>query len=108
MTEPSAVATSSAHHVVSWKVYLTIFAALCALTVATVEVAGHDFGEYNLIVAVGIAIAKATLVVLYFMHARYSERLTGLVVATAIAFFFILVFLTMTDYVSRPWPLVSP
>jgi len=106
MTEPSATTTS--HHVVSWKVYLTIFLALCALTVATVEVAGHDFGEYNLIVAVGIAICKATLVVLYFMHARYSERLTGLVIAAAIAFFFILVFLTMTDYVSRPWPLVSP
>jgi cytochrome c oxidase subunit 4 len=93
------------HHVVSWKVYLAVFAALAVLTVATVVVAGHDFGRLNLIVALGIAITKATLVVLYFMHARYAPRLTGLVIASAVAFFFILVFLTLTDYVSRPWPL---
>jgi cytochrome c oxidase subunit 4 len=95
----------SAQHVVSWKVYLAVLLALCAMTVVTVEVAGHDFGPLNVIVAVGIAITKATLVVLYFMHARYSPRLTGLVVAAAVAFFVILVFLTLTDYVSRPWPL---
>ena len=64
------------HHVVSWKVYLGVFLALVALTVITVWVAGHDFGEFNLVVALGVAITKATLVVLYFMHARYSERVT--------------------------------
>ena len=91
-------------HVVSWNVYLAVLLALCALTVVTVEVTGHDFGPLNVIVAVGIAITKASLVVLYFMHARYSPRLTGLVVAAAVAFFVILVFLTLADYVSRPWP----
>ena len=70
----------------------------------TVEVTGHDFGPYNLIVALGVAITKASLVVLYFMHARYSPRLTGLVIASAIAF---LVFLTFTDYLSRSWPLTA-
>jgi cytochrome c oxidase subunit 4 len=94
-----------ASHVVSWKVYLAVFLALCALTVATVEVAGHDFGELNLIVALGIAITKASLVVLFFMHARYSPRLTSLVITASLAFFVILVFLSMTDYVSRPWAL---
>ena len=97
----------AAPHVVSWKVYLTIFAALCGLTVATVTVNGYDFGPLNLIVALGIAITKASLVVLYFMHARYSPRLTGVVIAAGIAFFVILVFLTFTDYVSRPWPLTT-
>jgi cytochrome c oxidase subunit 4 len=91
----------------SWKVYLAVFLALSALTVGTVEVTGHDFGPYNLIVALGGAITKASLVVLYFMHARYSPRLTGLVIASAIAFFVILVFLTFTDYLSRPWPLTA-
>ena len=61
----------------------------------------------NLIVALGVAITKATLVVLYFMHARYSPKLTGVVIASSIAFFVILVFLTLTDYVSRPWPLTA-
>jgi cytochrome c oxidase subunit 4 len=99
--------SSQSHHVVSWKVYLVVFLALVALTVTTVWVAGHDFGELNLVVALAVAFAKASLVVLYFMHARYSPRLTGLVIAAAIAFLVILVFLTMTDYVSRPWPLVA-
>lgn len=97
----------SEHRVVSWRVYLAVFLALCALTVTTVVVAGHDFGPLNLIVALGVAITKASLVVLYFMHARYSPKLTGLVIASSLAFFAILVFLTLTDYVSRSWPLTT-
>jgi cytochrome c oxidase subunit 4 len=95
----------SSHHVVSWKVYVGIFLALVALTVITVWVAGHDFGDFNLVVALGVAITKATLVVLYFMHARYSERLTHVVIVSSLVFFAILVFLLLTDYVTRPWPL---
>ena len=97
----------SGHKVVSWRVYLAVFLALCALTVTTVVVAGHDFGPLNLIVALGVAITKASLVVLYFMHARYSGRLTHVVIASSIVFLVILVFLLMTDYVSRPWSLVA-
>lgn len=97
----------SEQHVVPLKVYLGVFLALCVLTVVTVAVTGYDFGPFNLIVALGIAITKATLVVLYFMHARYSPKLTGVVIASSIAFFVILVFLTLTDYVSRPWPLTA-
>ncbi len=93
------------HHVVSWKLYALIFAALCVLTAVTVLVTGFDFGPFNLIVAMGVAITKASLVVLYFMHARYSPKLTGVVIVASIAFFVILVFLTWTDYVSRPWSL---
>lgn len=97
----------SSHHVVSWKVYLAVFLALVALTVVTVEVTGHDFGPFNLLVALAVAVTKATLVVLYFMHARYSERLTHIVIASSVVFLAILVFLLMTDYVSRPWSLVT-
>jgi len=97
----------SEHHVVSWRVYLAVFAALVVLTGVTVVVTGFDFGPLNLIVALGVAVAKASLVVLYFMHARYSPRLTGVVIASGIAFFVILVFLTLTDYLSRPWPLTA-
>lgn len=97
----------SGHHVVSWKVYVSVFLALCVLTVITVQVAGHDLGPFNLIVALGVAITKASLVVLYFMHARYSPRLTGVVIASSIVFFAILLFLILTDYLSRPWPLTA-
>jgi cytochrome c oxidase subunit 4 len=97
----------SSGHVVSWKVYLAVFLALVVLTVITVEVTGHDFGPLNLVVALAVAITKATLVVLYFMHARYSERMTRVVIASSIVFLVILVFLLLTDYLSRPWPLVA-
>jgi cytochrome c oxidase subunit IV len=106
--QPLAEAQAHEHHVVSWKVYLGIFLALCVLTAVSVLVTGYDFGPFNLIVAIGVAITKASLVVLYFMHARYSPRLTGVVIAAAIAFFVILVFLTLTDYLSRPWPVATP
>jgi cytochrome c oxidase subunit 4 len=107
LTEAPARPHADAHgqHVVSWKVYLSVFLALCVLTVVTVVVTGFDFGPFNLIVALGVAITKATLVVLYFMHARYSPRLTSVVIASSIAFFVILVFLTWTDYASRSWSL---
>jgi cytochrome c oxidase subunit 4 len=108
MSEPFTPASRPAHprgHAVPVKVYLGVFLTLCALTVITVAVTGYDFGPFNLIVALGVAITKATLVVLYFMHARYSPKLTGVVIASSLAFFVILVFLTLTDYVSRPWPL---
>jgi len=60
-----------------------------------------------LVVALAVAITKATLVVLYFMHARYSPKLTGIVIASSLAFFTVLLFLLLTDYLSRPWPLVA-
>jgi cytochrome c oxidase subunit 4 len=94
-------------HVVSWKIYVAVFAALCVLTVITVAATGYDFGPLNLIVALAVAITKASLVVLFFMHARYSPKLTGVVIASSIAFFLILLFLTLTDYLSRPWPLTA-
>jgi cytochrome c oxidase subunit IV len=97
----------SGHHVVSWRVYVAVFLALCVLTVVTVLVTGYDFGPLNLIVALAVAIAKTSLVVLYFMHARYSPKLTGVVIAASVAFFVILVFLTLTDYLSRSWPLTA-
>ena len=95
----------SGTHVLPVRVYLGIFAALCVLTVITVAAAQFDFGPLNNLVALGIAITKATLVVLYFMHARYSGKLTAFVIATSAAFLFILMFLTLTDYVSRGWAL---
>jgi len=97
----------SGPHVLPVRVYLGIFAALSVLTVITVAAAQFDFGPLNNLVALGIATTKATLVVLYFMHARYSGKLTALVIAASVGFLFILVFLTLTDYVSRAWPMFA-
>jgi len=90
-------------HVVPRRVYFTIFAILLTLTFLTVFVAFKNLGPMNVVVAVAIAIVKATLVVLYFMHLRYSDRLTWIVVIAGIAFLGILILLSLTDYLSRGW-----
>jgi cytochrome c oxidase subunit 4 len=98
------MADSSAHgHVVPRKVYFAVFATLMVLTAVTVFVAFRDLGPWNTVVAMGIAVTKATLVVLYFMHLRYSDRLTRIVIASGFFWFGILVVLALSDYISRPW-----
>ena len=83
--------------------YYAIFGALMVLTGVTVGVAFIDLGVMNFPVALGIAVTKATLVILFFMHVKYSSRLTKMVVGMAFFFLAILLLLTMTDYLSRGW-----
>ena len=91
-------------HIVSRKVYFGVFGALIVLTVVTVVVAEWDLpGRLNVIVALAVAVTKAVLVVLYFMHIKYSSRLTQVVVVTGIVWLVILIALTMADYRTRGW-----
>jgi cytochrome c oxidase subunit IV len=88
-------------HVSPKTTYYAIFGALMVLTAITVTIAFINLGPLNFPVALGIAILKATLVILFFMHAKYSSKLTKLFVGTAFFFLLILLTLTMTDYLSR-------
>ena len=88
-------------HVVSPKIYIVILLALLLGTFLTVEAALRDFGPWNIVIALAIATAKATLVVLYFMHARYSSKRTQLVIVCAAFWLAILLALTATDYGGR-------
>lgn len=89
-------------HIVSPKVYVVIFAALMLGTGITVWAAFQNFHQFNIVIALGIATIKATLVVLYFMHARYSPRRTQLVIVCALFWLAILLALTLADYNTRP------
>ena len=90
-----------AGHISPKSTYYTIFGALMVLTAITVAVAFVDIGIMNFPVALAIAITKATLVILFFMHVKYSSRLTKLFVGMAFFFLAILFGLTLTDYLSR-------
>jgi cytochrome c oxidase subunit 4 len=90
-----------AGHISPKSTYYAIFAALMLGTAITVAVAFVNLGSFNFPVAIGIAITKATLVILFFMHAKYSSRLTKLFVGTAFFFLAILLGLSLTDYLSR-------
>jgi len=94
---------SAAGHVAPVRLYLTIFGALMIGTIITVVVAFFDLGALNNIVMLGIACTKALLVVLYFMHVRWSSRLTWVVAASGFFWLLILFGLTMADYMSRGW-----
>ena len=88
-------------HISPKSTYYSIFGILMGLTALTVYAAFHHLGAFNFPVAIGIAITKGTLVVLFFMHAKYSSRLTKLFVGMSFFFLLILFSLTMTDYLSR-------
>ena len=90
-------------HVVPTRVYYLIFAILMICTALTVGIAFIDLGPFNVVAALIIAVFKATLVVLFFMHVKYSTRLTWAVVAGSVFWLGILLALTMGDYLTRPW-----
>jgi cytochrome c oxidase subunit 4 len=90
-------------HVSPKSTYYLIFGTLMVATAVTVFVAFLNLGILNFPVAISIAIVKATLVILFFMHAKYSSRLTKLIVGGAFFFLLVLLTLTLTDYMSRGW-----
>jgi cytochrome c oxidase subunit 4 len=86
----------------STKFYYTIWITLLCLTVITAAVSFVDLGPFNTIVALVIATIKALLVVLFFMHVKYtSEKLTKIVIVSAIFWLFLLLALSMADYATR-------
>jgi cytochrome c oxidase subunit 4 len=88
----------------SSKFYYTIWIALLGLTVITAAVAFVDLGPFNVVLALVIATVKALLVVLFFMHVKYtSEKLTKIVIVSAIFWLFLLLALSMADYATRLW-----
>jgi cytochrome c oxidase subunit 4 len=102
--EPQAIGhPDPKHHVVGKGTYYFIFGSLMVLTGVTTGVAYIDLGLLNTPVAMAIATLKMTLVILYFMHLRYSTRLTWAVALSAFFFLIVLFALTFTDYFSRGW-----
>lgn len=90
-----------AHHVVPQKVYVLVFVTLLCLTLITVDVAFYNFGWLNIYIALMIATVKATVVVMYFMHVKYSSRLTWVFAIAGVFWMAILFTLTLSDYLTR-------
>jgi cytochrome c oxidase subunit 4 len=90
-------------HIIAEKTYVAVFIALLILTLGTYEAAKLNLGHWNAPVGIAIAAVKAMLVVLYFMHVRYSSWLIRIVIAAGLLWFGILMGLTMNDYVTRAW-----
>jgi len=90
-------------HIVPVRVYIAVFLALLFFTGLTTWVAFVDLGAMNTVVALAIAVTKMLLVVLIFMHLRYSPGLTKVVIVTSIFFLALLMSLTLADVFTRQW-----
>ena len=93
----------SQHHIVSPVIYIIIGGSLLVLTGITVGASYLELGIFNPIVAIAIACIKAVLVVLFFMHVKYSSKLTKLTVFCGLFTFMALIGMTLCDYFSRAW-----
>jgi cytochrome c oxidase subunit 4 len=93
----------STGHVAPKGLYYLVFLALMIGTFLTIFVAKFDLGVMNNVLMLTIACTKALLVVLFFMHVRWSTRLTWVVAASGFFWLLILFTLTMSDYFSRGW-----
>ena len=90
-------------HIVPTRVYYTIFLILALCTYLTWQIAVFDLGRLNAVAALAIAVFKAVIVVLFFMHVRYATRLTWIVVIAGLFWLTILLAVTMSDYLTRGW-----
>lgn len=87
--------------VISETTYAVVLLALLVFTALTYLASRVDLGKLNLVIALAIAGTKVSLVALYFMHARYSGRLTRVVIGVGLAWLAILIGLTISDYLTR-------
>ena len=88
-------------HIVSPKIYGAVLAALVLGTVLTVYAAKIDLGRWNIVLALTIAVTKMTLVILFFMHGKYSSRRTKLIIVSGFFWLAIMLSLTLADYTTR-------
>jgi cytochrome c oxidase subunit 4 len=91
------------HHIVSPRIYTIIGGSLLVLTATTVWASYQEWGIFNPIAALGIAVFKAMLVVLFFMHVKYSTKLTKLTVGAGVFTFLVLIGMSLADYFTRAW-----
>jgi cytochrome c oxidase subunit 4 len=90
-------------HVTAVSTYLKIFGALMVLTLLTVAAAFGNFGMLNTFIAITIAVIKATLVALFFMHLKDSARIIWVVAGAGVIWMMVMICLTMTDLIGRGW-----
>jgi len=93
------------HHIVTPVQYCIVFGALLFGTLITVLAADVDLGVMNPVIALGIASAKAVVVILFFMHVKYQSKLIKMTVAAGFFTFLVLITMTLSDYMSRAWGL---
>lgn len=92
---------SGEHHIIPAKTFLNVLIALLVLTVVTVWIAQFNFGPFNALIAMAVASAKGALVLLYFMHLKYDDKLYAVIIGSSIFFLVVFFFFSQLDIVTR-------
>jgi cytochrome c oxidase subunit 4 len=92
------------HHIVGYTTYVLVWITLMILTAVTVWVAGHDFGVFNIVVALAVASVKASIVALFFMHLKFEDKLTWIFALYPLFLLALLIGLTSSDVFFRSSP----
>lgn len=103
MSQQHGHAEPHAHHVMPLSIYWGVFIALVVGTIVTYLTAIKDFGVWNTPIALVIAVTKALLVILFFMHVKYQSKLMWLFVAAGFIWFMIMILFSMMDFATRGW-----
>jgi cytochrome c oxidase subunit IV len=90
-------------HIVSRRTYVTVWALLMLLTSLTAYASGFDLGPWSAPVAMVIAGTKASLVVVFFMHLKYSNPVTRVAAAAGVFWLAVMLLLTCADFFTRSW-----
>jgi cytochrome c oxidase subunit IV len=90
-------------HIPAVRTLVSVWLGLIALTVTTVAVSYLELGEWNIVVALTIALIKASMVAWIFMGVRYSTTLTKLFCVAGLVWLAIMILITFSDYTSRSW-----
>ena len=103
------------HHVVPVSTYIKVITSLMVLLIITLAAAAVDFSAMspnlawlNIVIAMGIAVVKAIIIILYFMHVKYSSKLDCVFAFAAFYWVMILFGMTLIDYFARPASLGYP
>ena len=91
----------SNNHIIPFEVYIKVLSALLVLTVITVAVAQVNFGAWNAVIAMGIATIKAALVLLYFMHLKYDDKIYPVIFLTGVFFLIVIFLFCELDLITR-------
>jgi len=91
------------HHISSAKMFFNVLAALLVLTLVTVAVSRFDFGGANMLIAMGIASVKASLVIAFFMHVKWDTAINKIVFLSSFLFLSLLFIFTLADHATRRW-----
>lgn len=89
------------HHIVSYKSHILVLFVLIALTAITVLITSVELGPYNTAAAMFIAMIKGSIVLLYFMHLKFDEKIYGIMVSIVLAIFTAVIIITFFDYLYR-------